>query len=391
MKYEKGEILIVSGPAQIKIKKGLCSIIGAEFREGDFTVHKGKSIPVEVMEESQIEIQGEVKKIPHSTIPEKWKQIVEKFSSDLPKIILVLGEVDTGKTFFSTYLANSFISRGFKVSMIDCDVGQSDIGPPGTIGLAVFEKPVVFVSELKPTSLFFLGSHSPGLHLVPAVVGVKELTEMAKEMSDVVIIDTPGWVQGDGGRLLRTSEIDILKPDKIILLQRESELEHLVKRENPQKIERVHVSKKATSTSDADRKLLREKIASQYYQNLKKIELNFKDIATDRVFFLTGQRIYPKSVSVLWAERLSGWEGMLAVTEKPLTFEEQKLLKEEFKVFNVRNILTGKEKNLVVGLLDNEKNCLGLGIIEKIDWEKEKIILHTPITVSYTHLTLPTN
>jgi len=84
MKYEKGEILIVSGPAQIKIKKGLCSIIGAEFREGDFTVHKGKSIPVEVMEESQIEIQGEVKKIPHSTIPEKWKQIVEKFSSDLP-------------------------------------------------------------------------------------------------------------------------------------------------------------------------------------------------------------------------------------------------------------------------------------------------------------------
>ncbi len=379
MNIRKGEIFIVSGPAEIVLKKGKCRIVGAHFSDCAVEIPQGKSIPVEAASDCEADIKGEVKKIESSTIPEVWDEIVEKFASEKPRIILVLGEVDTGKTFFSTYLANSLTDRKIKVSMIDCDVGQSDIGPPGTIGLAVMEKPVVFVSEVEPDSLFFLGSHSPGLHLVTSIVGLKKLVDEALSKSDTVIIDTPGWVQGDGGRLLRTSEIDILNPDKIILLERGKELEHLVKREKPGKIERVHVSKKATSTTDADRKLLREKIAAKYFRNMRKLTFGFSDVATDRVFFLTGERINPKSVETLWAERLSGWEGILVVTENPLGEDDVAKLKNEFSVFKVKNIVKGAEKNLVVGLADENKDCIGLGILLEIDYKGEKFVLDSPL------------
>ncbi|MCD6413246.1 MAG: hypothetical protein J7L54_03785 [Elusimicrobia bacterium] len=379
MNIKKGEIFIVSGPAEINLKKGECRIVGAHFSGCVVDIPQGKSIPLEAVSDCEAEIKGDAKKIENSTIPEVWDKLVDKFASEKPRIILVLGEVDTGKTFFSTFLANSLTDRKIKISMIDCDVGQSDIGPPGTIGLAVMEKPVVFISEVDPDALFFLGSHSPGLHLVTSVVGLKKLVDKALASSDTVIIDTPGWVQGDGGRLLRTAEIDILNPDKIILLERGKELEHLVKREKPEKIERIHVSKKATSTSDADRKLLREKIAAKYFRNLREISLNFSDVATDRVFLLTGERIKPKTVETIWAERLSGWEGILVVTEKPLTGEEVASLKKEFSVFKVKNIIKGAERNLVVGLADENKDCLGLAILSEIDYANEKFVMKTPL------------
>jgi len=379
MKFKKGEIINVKGPAKIEIKGGLCSIIGAEFETGTFEIHRGKSIPVEMRGDSEIEIEGEFDRLDATTIPEKWHKIVESFVKNKPGVVLVLGEIDTGKTFFSTFLANSLLRNNIKVSIIDCDVGQSDIGPPGTLGLAVLSKPVVFISDDKPTSLFYLGSHSPGLHLVSAVVGVKKLVDEALKRSQTVLIDTPGWVQGDGGRLLRNSEIDILNPDKIMLLERGAELEHLVKREPASKIERIHVSKKATSTTDADRKLLREKIAEQYYQSMRKLEFGFDNVTTDRAYLLTGEKIEPASVKVLWAEKLSAWEGILVVTASPLNASEIAALKKEFSVFKVKNIVKGVERNMVVGLLGEDKKCLGLGIMEEINYSSREFILRTPI------------
>lgn len=379
MKFKKGDIIIVKGSAKIEIKGGLCSIIGAEFETGAFEIHQGKSIPVEMRSDSEIEIEGKFDRLDTTTIPEKWHKIVDSFVKNKPRVVLVLGEIDTGKTFFSTFLANSLLRNNIKVSIIDCDVGQSDIGPPGTLGLAVLSKPVVFVSDEKPTSLFYLGSHSPGLHLVSAVVGVKKLVDEALKHSQTVLIDTPGWVQGDGGRLLRNSEIDILNPDKIILLERGTELEHLVKREPESRIERIHVSKKATSTTDADRKLLREKVAAQYYQNMRKLEFGFDNVTTDRAYLLTGEKIEPTSVKVLWAEKLSAWEGILVVTASPLKDSEIAALKKEFSVFKVKNIVKGVERNMVVGLLGEDKRCLGLGIMEEINYSSREFVLWTPV------------
>lgn len=45
---------------------------------------------------------------------------------------MILGGSDTGKTSLVEYIANLLVSK-FKVGIVDCDMGQSHIGPPTTI------------------------------------------------------------------------------------------------------------------------------------------------------------------------------------------------------------------------------------------------------------------
>ena len=77
------------------------------------------------------------------------------------RIILVLGSVDTGKTTLVTYLANSLVKRGKRVAIVDADVGQSDIGPPTTIGLGLVESPIKKMREAKRLAMYFVGAISP--------------------------------------------------------------------------------------------------------------------------------------------------------------------------------------------------------------------------------------
>jgi polynucleotide 5'-kinase involved in rRNA processing len=51
------------------------------------------------------------------------------------RIVLVLGARDTGKTTLVTYLAHALLADGGSVVVVDADLGQSEIGPPTTVGL----------------------------------------------------------------------------------------------------------------------------------------------------------------------------------------------------------------------------------------------------------------
>ncbi|MEW6040076.1 MAG: Clp1/GlmU family protein, partial [Elusimicrobiota bacterium] len=223
-------IYLISGDAVLSLIRGKTLVIGKELEKGErLSIPAGKTIPVEVEKGAEVSFESSdlsrIQKLPERTIPGQWDKLVDRVAKEKAGTVLVLGEVDTGKTFFSTYIANRLIYKGVKVSVLDLDVGQSDIGPPGTLGLALLEKPQVFLTGIEPKEIYYVGSHSPGLHFLPTVVGFHKLTRRALSLSDVVIIDTPGWVQGDGGRALRRAEIELLTPDIIVLMQRTDELE----------------------------------------------------------------------------------------------------------------------------------------------------------------------
>ena len=69
------------------------------------------------------------------------------------------------------------------------------------------------------------------------------------------------------------------------------------------------------------------------------------------------------------------------MTAEPLTGDEIAALKKEFSVFKVKNIVKGVERNMVVGLLDKDKVCLGLGIMEEINYSSRVFVLWVPIKV----------
>ncbi len=386
-KLEKS-VYIISGPVEFELKQGEVISIGKKILVGEkIFVPEGKRIPLEVYTESQIELNRETKveQITTRTIPDDWDKVVDYVVNNKINSLLVFGEVDTGKTFFSTYLTNRFLENKLKVSVLDCDTGQSDIGLPGSLGLAVFKEQVLFMSDTKPDALAFLGSHSPSEHFLHYASGFVKMVNYGLKNSDIVIIDTPGWVQTDGGRALRKTEIELLQGLGtnycIILLQRERELEHLVKGLKKSQIIRLTVSKKASLTSVDERKKLREFMYTKYFKNAHTVEYDFENIFTDRGYFLSGEEVNQKVLDkkVLWIERLSNWEGLFVIARKELTSLEIEKIK---KKLNVKRIITTTENNyvgMVSALLDENHEVIGFAIIEKVDFDNKKIFLRTPI------------
>ena len=72
------------------------------------------------------------------------------------RVMLVIGETDTGKTHFTTYLASALLSRGDAVAVVDADLGQSDIGPPTTVGLGRVRLPVERLADAEVVGLYFV-------------------------------------------------------------------------------------------------------------------------------------------------------------------------------------------------------------------------------------------
>ncbi|MBU1105607.1 MAG: hypothetical protein KKB51_02980 [Candidatus Riflebacteria bacterium] len=369
---KKNEFYLLNGPAAVKIDSGAIEIIGARLGSGEqVKVPVGKKIPLLGIEDSVLTIEASeeaLTKMEASSIPAEWDELADKISSEKKQgslyKILVLGEVDTGKTFFSTYLANKLLAKVGKTAILDCDTGQSDIGCPGTFGMLLLAKPCIFLTEHEPTHMYFLGAHSPGLHFVTALTGLVEMLGKAEKEADALIIDTTGWVQGDGGRAIKKAKLDMVKPDKVVLMQRGTELEHLVRHLPADRIVRLPVSKKASATSQMDRKELRELVSRRYFSATKVFDIPFKQAFTDRCYFLTGDKI--ELDGTLHAERLSGWEGTLVVTSGPLLPEMMKDWPKDLGM--IRNFIAGNEKGLMVALLDADQNMLAIARLEEMDF-----------------------
>ncbi|MBF0502182.1 MAG: hypothetical protein HQM09_18725 [Candidatus Riflebacteria bacterium] len=378
-----GEFFMLHGPANLRVTSGAVEIIAARLGTGkEVRVPLGKRVPVKVIEDASLDIEAGPEgfvKMDAWSIPPEWDQLVARVVGERKEgrlyTIMVLGEVDTGKTFFSTYLANRLMDSLKRTAILDCDTGQSDIGPPGTFGMLVMREPVVFLSETTPTHLYMLGAHSPGLHFLPALTGLDAMLAKAREESDALIIDTTGWVQGDGGRAIKKAKLDLARPDMVVLMQRGNELEHLVKHMPAGKIVRLPVSKKASPTSQMERKSLREHVSMAYFKDAKVVEIPFGQVFTDRAYFLTGTPVPLEGT--LHSERLSGWEGTLVITSGPLMPEMTKAWPKDLG--RIMNFCAGEEKGVMVGLLDIDQNVLAIGRLEELDFLKNTFRIRTPL------------
>lgn len=380
IEIKKGDFYLVNGPAKIAVDAGLIECIAAPVVKGEsITVPVGKKVPMLGVKASKVTVTAkaeQVTKMEHSTIPAEWDVLANQIAKEKKKgklyKILVLGEVDTGKTFFSTYISNRLLAKVGKVALLDTDTGQSDIGCPGFFGMLLLKKPEVFLADLEPDHQYLIGAHSSGLHFVPALSGLMHMLYKAEAEADALIIDTTGWVQFDGGRAIKKAKLDMVNPDKVVLMQRGSELEHLVKHLPAEKVVRLPVSKKASPTSQMDRKELRELVSRRYFKGSKEFKLPFKQVFTDRCFFKTGTKIDLKGA--LWAEKLSGFEGTLVFTDKPVT----EAMKKSWNIPGmIRNFVVGNEEGLLTALLDADQNVLAVARLVAFDFKNEKFVVQS--------------
>lgn len=293
-----GRTLLVSGPASLRLIEGEAIVLGAPFeREEKLLVREEKQIPVEAVTDSVVQTSlgdaASLTEIEGTTIPNSWKSFAEAaLEIPCPKV-LAIGDVDSGKSTLCTYLANLLLNEYPNVSVIDADVGQSDIGPPTTIGLGVTDGYLLSLADLDPLSMFFVGHTSPAPAMDKVILGIKKLMELRSMDHDPIIINTDGWIADDEACAFKTRMINEISPDLVVVIQSDYEADHIVgaTRTTAIKVQSPTIIRKRTRD---ERRRLRELSYRKHltgavtrHINFDKVKLKGADVRNGRLLAAT--------------------------------------------------------------------------------------------------------
>jgi polynucleotide 5'-hydroxyl-kinase GRC3/NOL9 len=150
-----------------------------------------------------------------------WRAVSHAVESE-GAAVMVLGDVDTGKTTFCAYLLGKLSGRGRTIAFIDGDVGQSTVGPPGTVSLSMIEGAFLSLRYLKPVVMRFFGDLSPSGHITRAVSQVGDLADLARSRgARTIVLDTTGLYHGPEGTELKARKVERVKPAHLVVIQRD--------------------------------------------------------------------------------------------------------------------------------------------------------------------------
>ena len=146
------------------------------------------------------------------------------------RVTLILGPSDTGKTSLTAQLASALAARGERVAVVDADVGQSEIGPPTTVGLGRVTGALGRLGDAHVWALEFVGDTSPVRYIRETAEATGRLVRKALAAGyDRVLVDTGGLVEGPLGLALKRAKIRAADPDLVLVLQRRDESEPIAR------------------------------------------------------------------------------------------------------------------------------------------------------------------
>lgn len=143
-------------------------------------------------------------------------------------VSMLIGGLDTGKTTLALQAVRQALSEGSQPVLVDADVGNSTIGPPACVGLKVMRDHPDLDRLGEPDALHFVGTISAARLVLQQVVATAAMTERARSLGEIVIIDTTAIASGVAGETLKYHKTELCRPDRIIALQRGEEMEPVV-------------------------------------------------------------------------------------------------------------------------------------------------------------------
>ncbi|GIV17692.1 MAG: polyhydroxyalkanoate depolymerase [Armatimonadota bacterium] len=324
---------------------------------------------------------------PQKQNPE-WEQALQTLAAQRGRV-MVLGARDVGKTTFTALLANRQLAHGTRVAVVDADVGQSEIGPPTTIGVGLVEVPVPTLHAVVPLAIYFVGSNTPRGRMLETVNGVRAMVAKAQEAgAESVLIDTTGFVSGAAARRLKCAKVEAVHPQFVVAIQRKDELEHILRPLEKRKLHliRLPVPETVALKSPEMRQQRRMMRFFRYFQDARAHTFALSDIACEGTWFNTGTPLEWNEIHflqdtlhsrVFWAERTS--EHLFVITDKVVDERALVIVEETFRVAHVTTAGVHRFVKLLLGLLNAEGECLAIGILERIDFVNRTITVRTPL------------
>ncbi len=273
------------------------------------------------------------------TAPKEWQALLDILEKEKGTAIII-GATDTGKTTLGNFLILNLCRRGLRVALVDADIGQSSLGPPTTIGLAVFKSDPDWGVVFSPPEIFFVGSTTPEGHFSLFMEGINRMVGKAHSYAaDLILVDTTGFVSGEAGKELKRKKIDLISPAFILALQKSDEVEHILHlyQENRLcKIVRLPLSEKVRPRSVEERRTNRANKFREYFKDSVIQELAIEQVRIEGEVFDPNGEILPLD----WSLRING---------------------------------------LLIGLKDDNGDVLALGLIKNYLEEKKVLRVSTPL------------
>lgn len=377
-----GDVYRIEGPAKVIVKRGHIYATGVIYGEGQsFTVLRARRLVIKAISDSEVEFilgPGALleKAMPGEEVIEEWERRISNLN---PRgAILIIGMTDVGKSTMAAMLGNKALLHGYKVAIIDADVGQNDLGPPTTVSIARLTKYITHLRQLIAEKSIFLQSTSLERIWPRAVEQIAKAVEYAKNKwgVDTIIINTDGWVLDEEAVVFKRRLIEKIKPTHIVAIQVEKELMPILDGYTNTTI--LPPPPHVRTRSREDRKIHREMGYGRYIfppveiafsldktplcnlplfkgielsEDLRRMLMRATGVSITRAFQV-GNRVYALVHGTTWAvKRVGGFQVIC--------------LPQEF------------EKGLLVGLEDREGFLVSLGVLKKIYYDKRKAIVYT--------------
>ncbi len=253
-------------------------------------------------------------------IPEAWLGL--DFDA-LAGTILLLGASDTGKTTFARFLTARLRQEGKRIAYLDGDPGQSTLGVPTTLSLALGT-----TSTDQRTWRTFVGALSPVGHMLWMLTAAARLLRAAGDHgADVVVYDTTGFIDlALGGHYLKLAKVELFAPTRLVAFQRDRELEGLLqplRRSGRLAVDELPISAAVRARSREQRRAHRAQKFAAYFRQSEVLTVSWRRLA-----------VFPG---------------------------------EDFRLHQL------------VAVEDREGFVLALGLIEEIDRVHQQILLRTPL------------
>ncbi|GMT19095.1 hypothetical protein PFISCL1PPCAC_10392 [Pristionchus fissidentatus] len=304
---------VEEGEAIVELIEGRAEIFGSELEKHKrYTFQKGSRVAIFTYEGATIEVVGSgansytsdqtpmvIYLNTHAAL-EQIRKVAESDPSHRGPRIMLVGPTDVGKSTVCRILCNYSVRMGRSPILVDLDVGQGDISVPGTMG-AIFINKMADIMEGFDCSrplVYNFGATSPSENLPLYDLLVKELAEVINQRCAVnrdsniggVIINTCGWVHGDGYQCL-VNAAEAFEVESVVVIDHER-LYNDLKRDLPSFVKILHQPKSGgTETRSKEMRATSrsERIHKYFYGtpwsrlNPYTFEVNFSDILIAKI------------------------------------------------------------------------------------------------------------
>jgi len=366
---QKEHTLLIKGSSRVQLLEGKIEVFGKIFvpkkneQENTIIVPSANIYPLYALEPSKLEIftnnKNNLQIIEENTINKEWIKIKDAVISTLrknndkkPIKLMVLG-LSNGKTTLIKYLANNILREGFKASFLDSDLGQQLLYLPTTLNIGEIKKNIVSSGDIETEETVFIGSTFPKANFKFIVShscnDLINIFHSKHKDTDIVLIDSDGWIKTEAGIIYKNFFIDTVDPDILIIFQDDDieELDVIEKKASKSKKRKIYFVKEQNKyfyeKDKEERRFLRQSQFAKVLEKYRKISIPLNEIKFIK----------------------AGYDA-----------EEDKIIEVEI---DLNNLITLPYHYVIIALLTEDSKLIRIGLLFVINIEKKYILLFSDL------------